>query len=749
MNYRRLFRDFKSNIVKNLCFCLLIVLSVTIIVGFNRSMDSYLTSVYAFWSNAHLEDGYFTVSEPLSNAKLKKIQNKYNCTIEEIKYANIDLSPAHSDTSLHLRVFSTQREINKVQLVDGRLPETEDEIALDPKYASTHLHQIGSIITLSNIDFKIVGYAISPDYIYTLEEPSDFLNNPYTFGVSYTTELGYKKLENRTDHVTTYSFLDPNGHLEALRDYLNDHTSLLNFIAEKDNARTITVINDVKSPKTISLIMGLLLVMIISFIISISIKNTIASESQTIGILYSQGLNKNELLRYYLMLPLLLVLIGILIGYPIGIIISKPLIAMEEVQYTIPSVTFIDTPFVFFAGIFLPLFISLTITYRSLSKALNKTPLSLLRGQHSSNKVSSFEKRFTFSRFSFFSRFRLKDMIREKTSMLSLFLGILLSMFILLTGFYLHNSVSHYIKDLEATYPYEYLYVFKSPADLDKYSKQGELMAYSDLTIRINDKDRAIGLYGIQETSTFFQIPGLSSLKNNEVLIAPCLTAKFNIQVGETIVLDNIDEDKHYPVKVVGYATDDFGQYFYTNPGGYNYITNQHKQPYNALLSHDQLNIDSDRLISLTSKSNIISSSSNLLGMISTFTVILIIVGMGILIIVTYLLMNMILEKSSINISMVKIFGYTPKEINKLYLRGNIAFPIISYLPAVPAAYLLCKAMYDSIFAEMNTYFLPYIYPSSLIIAFVLMLIGYAGACYLLKKKINKIALTEALKNRE
>lgn len=749
MNYRRLFRDFRANIVKNLCFCLLIILSVAIIVGFNRSMDSYLASVYAFWSDAHLEDGYFTASEPLLKAKLKKIENKYACTIEEIQYANINLSPAHSDTSVHLRVFSTEREINQVRLVNGRLPQTEEEIVLDPKFAKAHLYSIGSTITLSHNNFQIVGYAISPDYIYTLEEPSDFLNNPYAFGVGYTTALGYKKLENNTDLTTTYSFLDPNGQVDLLRDYLNDHTLLINFVKEKDNPRTITVINDVKSPKTISLIMGLLLVVIISFIISISIKNTIASESQTIGILYSQGISKRELLRYYLMLPLLLVLIGILIGYPIGIIISKPLISMEEVQYTLPPVTFIDTPFVFFSGVFLPLFISLTITYRSLSKALNKTPLSLLRGQHSSNKVSSFEKRFTFNHFSFFSRFRLKNIIREKASMLSLFLGILLSMFILLTGFYLHNSVSHYIKELTATYPYEYLYIFKSPADLNKYSKQGELMAYSDLTIRMNDKDRAVGLYGIQQASAFFQMPALASLKDNEVLIAPCLTNKFNIQIGETIILDSIDEDKHYPVKVVGYAADDFGQNFYTTPGGFNFITNQHKQPYNTLLSHQPINIDSDKLISLTSKSNIISSSSNLLGMISVFTVILIIVGMAILIIVTYLLMNMILEKSSINISMVKIFGYTPREINKLYLKGNIIFPIMSYLPAIPAAYFLCKAMYDSIFAEMNKYFLPYIYPSSLIAVFLLMLLGYGSACYLLKKKINKIALTEALKNRE
>lgn len=749
MNFKRLLRDFKANLLKNLCFLLLITLSVTVIVGFNRSMDSYLNSVYQLWETHDLEDGFFTTSEPLTGHKIKKLENKYHLHIEKIEQVTIDLTPLHSDDTIHLRLFSTDRKINKVALIEGALPNQDNEIALDPKFAKAHCYPIGSTITLSHIDYKVVGYAISPDYIYTLEEPSDFLNNPAAFGVAYATTPGFNKLKDTRPISTTYCFLDPNNNLDLFRAYLNDHTSLINFVAEKDNTRTSTVINDVKSPKTISLVMGFLLIIIIAFIISISIKNTITTESQTIGILYSQGLVKHELLRYYLMLPVFLVSLGILIGYPIGILISKPLIAMEEVQYTIPPVTFRDTPFIFIVGVCLPLLISITITYRSLTKALNKTPLSLLRGQHSNNKVSRFEKRFTFHHLSFFPRFRLKDMVREKTSMISLFLGVLLAMFILLTGFFFHNSVIHYISEITSTFPYDYMYAFKSDSDLDKYSKQGERIAYRDFTIDVQGRSKNVGLYGVQTHSEFFDIPELAALKENEVLISPCLTSKFDIQLGDTIVLNNKAEDTHYPVYVVGYTSIDFGQYFYTSPDCYNLITEGHHLPYNMLLTHTPLDIDSDKVAVLTSKANIISSTTNLLGMISALTTVLIIVGMVVLVIVIYLLMNMIIEKSSINISMVKIFGYTPKEITKLYLRGNIFFPLIAFIPAIPAAYFLAKTMYDSIFAEMDKYLLPYIYPSSILSAFLLMLTGYGSACFLLTRKINKIALTEALKNRE
>ena len=39
---KRTLRDFEKNKIKYISFFLLIVLSVTVIIGFNRSMDSYV-----------------------------------------------------------------------------------------------------------------------------------------------------------------------------------------------------------------------------------------------------------------------------------------------------------------------------------------------------------------------------------------------------------------------------------------------------------------------------------------------------------------------------------------------------------------------------------------------------------------------------------------------------------------------------------------------------------------------------------
>jgi len=749
MTFKRLLRDFKANLIKNLTFILLVTLSVSIIVGFNRAMDSYLQSVYKFRAECNMEDGQFALYEPLSNSKLHKLQNKYQMTIEEYNQVDIDLSPKSSDTSITLRVFSLDQSINLAGITEGNLPTDTYEIAIDPKFAMAHNYAIGDTITLDHLNYLIVGYAISPDYTYTLETTTELLNNPFYFGVSYVTNLGFQEIEDSTPPTTTYIYKDPYHNASLLKTYLMDHSELSYFLSATDNSRITTVITDVNSPKAIALLMGLLLVIMISFMISISVKNTIANESQTIGILYSQGFVKRELLNYYLLLPCLLVIIGILIGYPIGTIISGPLLFIAEVQYSIPSVLLRDTPFILFAGGFLPLFISVVITYMSLSSALNKTPISLLRGQHASNHVSKFEKRCTFKHFSFFKRFRLKDMIRERGSMLSLSLGVLIAMFILLTGFFLKDSTFQYINNLKAQIPYECMYTFKSPSNLNKYSKQGEQIAVNSFKILSKNKLRNVSLYGIMPDSTFFNIPELASLKKGEVLMAPCMNAKFGIEIGDTLTLLDNTDDKNYLIKVVGYADYDLGQFFYTTPANYNNILNQYQTPYTSLLTHTTLDIDPDKVLSLATKSSVVGSANNMLSMLSMITGVMITIGMSVLIIVIYLLMNMILDKSSTNISMVKIFGYTPKEINKLYLNGNIFILIFAFIPAIPAAYWLCKSFFTLVLEDMEGYIGIYIYTKSLAIAFGLMILGYSVSAFLLKRKINKIALTQALKNRE
>ena len=88
---KRTLRDFEKNKIKYISFFLLIVLSVTVIIGFNRSMDSYVKTVEKFFETNNAEDGQFSVYGELSKRRILNLEEKYGIDIEEVKSYDSDL----------------------------------------------------------------------------------------------------------------------------------------------------------------------------------------------------------------------------------------------------------------------------------------------------------------------------------------------------------------------------------------------------------------------------------------------------------------------------------------------------------------------------------------------------------------------------------------------------------------------------------------------------------------------------------
>jgi putative ABC transport system permease protein len=100
-------------------------------------------------------------------------------------------------------------------------------------------------------------------------------------------------------------------------------------------------------------------------------------------------------------------------------------------------------------------------------------------------------------------------------------------------------------------------------------------------------------------------------------------------------------------------------------------------------------------------------------------------------------------------ISLIKIFGYRPKEIRSLYLNGNLSVVAVGALFAVPLAKFFMDAIYPSfipnVACSMKLGFPWHLY--GIIYAAVLLI--YFVINRLLIGKINRISPVEVLKNRE
>ena len=173
------------------------------------------------------------------------------------------------------------------------------------------------------------------------------------------------------------------------------------------------------------------------------------------------------------------------------------------------------------------------------------------------------------------------------------------------------------------------------------------------------------------------------------------------------------------------------------------------KDYFNAVYSDKQLDIEQGRLYSVTTKDEIKKSAGVFIDQMTSFIVMLLIAGSVIFCVVMYLMMSVMIDRSSFGISLIKIFGYRPKEIRSLYLNGNLIVVAVGGLAAIPAAKFIIDLIYPSFVANvaccMDTSYPWYAY----ILLYCVMMLVYLVINRLLVRKISKITPAQVLKNRE
>ena len=178
-------------------------------------------------------------------------------------------------------------------------------------------------------------------------------------------------------------------------------------------------------------------------------------------------------------------------------------------------------------------------------------------------------------------------------------------------------------------------------------------------------------------------------------------------------------------------------------------LYNQEDDYFNVLISDEELNIDINRVYSTIKDTNILSISAIFKESMNGMITMLLVISVVIFVVVMYLMINIMLDKSANNISLIKIFGYNDKEVKKLYLDGNFFVILISSLINVPISKMCMNALWPSMVSNMQCGFDTSIPAYMYIVVFLVIFICYFVVSLLLMRKLRGISPAEVLKNRE
>lgn len=169
--------------------------------------------------------------------------------------------------------------------------------------------------------------------------------------------------------------------------------------------------------------------------------------------------------------------------------------------------------------------------------------------------------------FRFFSRFRLRILLQNKSSYFTLFLGIVFANILLLFGMMMKPLLSHYQTEAVENMLADYQYILNVPDPIDEddeYTLMGivqklltpslktntegvETFALTSLkNIPKNREGESISVYGIQKDSKYVS----AELFEDGVTISDGYAEKYGMKVGDTLELKEPYEDKTYSFEV-------------------------------------------------------------------------------------------------------------------------------------------------------------------------------------------------------
>lgn len=776
--HRRLPRELKHEFGKYLVIFLFMALTVGFISGFLVAGSSMIQAYDESFEKYNIEDGHFVLKTEAASSLLKRLEQD-NITIYKDYYKEEETdTDGDGEMDNTLRFFVRRTEVNRECLMKGEFPVQKDEIAIDRMYADNNSLSVGDNITVAGKTLKVVGLVALSDYSALFSDNNDLMFDSIKFGVAIMSKEGFALF---SDSGLCYSYEWKYGSIpkdtieekewsEKFIESLAEETSraeveIEDVVPRYANQAIQFTGDDMGGDRSMMIVLLYIIIVIMAFVFSVTIRHTVVKEAAVIGTLRASGYTKAEIFWHYLTPPMIVTLLAAVVGNILGYTIFKDMVAdLYYSSYSLPTYQTIWSSEAFVLTTVVPMLIMLVTNAVALLQKLQLSPLQFLRRDLEKKKK---RKALRLPDFRFFTRFRIRVLLQNMYSYLTLTVGILFSCILLLFGMMMKPLLDHYQVSVVENMLADYQYVLKVPAETE--NKTAEKYCMTGLTYVGSSRQEDISVYGIQKGSRYFR----EELPEDGICISDAFQEKYKVSLGEQLKLRETYGTREYIFtvsKVVDYPggltvfMDDkiFRDTFelendllgtavsypelalqqIASPEDQEYFTGYFSDEKLTDIKEDYIEacITADDMTKISRQLS--HSMGEMFEMINVFAVVL-------AAILIYLLTKLILERNVTSISMVKILGYENKEIARLYLLSTSWVVVLGLAVGLGLSTGVIVGIYRIFMMNYNgwltCYFAPDIYPKM----FVMVLAAYGVVLLTQFRKIQKIPMDEALKTVE
>lgn len=744
---KRILRELKNDFGKYIVIFLFLTLTIGFVSGFLVAGGSMVKAYNDSFEKYNIEYGHFSVDNKLSEDVLIELE-KNHVKIDELHYKDIE-----TDTNLDgknnstLRVYVDRKNMNKVCVMDGKLPSNDNQIAIDRMYADNNGVTIGDDIDVGGQKRKVTGLVALSDYSALFSDNTDMMFDAVKFGVGIVTKDGFASLNHKIIYNYSWRYdkkpaddLEEKKMSDAFMKKVSQNTNVNTYVPRYENMAIQFTGDDLGGDRNMMIILLYILIMILSFVFVVTIHHTISKEASVIGTLRASGYSKKELVIHYISTPLLVSLIAALAGNILGYTVFKKIVvSMYYGSYSLPTYETIWNSEAFILTTIVPVLILFITNFIALIYKLSLSPLRFLRCDLSKKKN---KKAVKLPNIGFLGRFTIRIILQNKAGYITLFVGIIFANILLLFGMMMSPLLAKYQGDIVDNMISNYQYVLKTPITID--DTKAEQFCMSGLKIDNESNGEEISIYGIKDNSNYFE-------KNvsEGIYVSKGLSEKYGYKIGDTITLHENFGTKEYKFKIKGFVYYPASLSVFMSQQKFNETFGLNERFFNGYFSDEKLKLQEELVAKCITKDDLTKTSRQLnvsMGkmfyMVNVFAVVL-------FVLLIYLLTKLIIEKNATSISMIKILGYNNKEIAKLYILATTCVVVISIIISLFASTYLIDLIYYQMMKGYSGWLTFYIKPLIYVEMFFIGMISYGFVALLQLRKIKRIPMNIALKNIE
>lgn len=743
---KRLPRELKDEAGKYIVIFVFMIIVIGFVSGFMVASGSLIKTYDESFEKYNIEDGNFEVPYALDEDTVQILEED-GVTI----YENYYLERETQNIDSTLRIYRNRSEVNGVCLMEGELPVSESEIAIDRMYADNNELKVGDTLSFEDRELTVTGLVALSDYSALYASPSDMMFDAIKFGVAIMTEEGFNSLGESNFHYC-YSWRYANRPAdkpeakemsENFLETLSENASLTSYIPMYSNQAIQFVGDDTGKDRMMFTIFLYIVVVIIAFIMAITTNNTIAKEANVIGTLRASGYTKGELIRHYLAMPMLVITASAIVGNIIGYTLFEDVaVDIYYTNYSLPTYVTLWNADAFVRTTVIPVILMFVINLFILTHKLSLSPLKFIR-----RDLSRRQKKKAFklnTKIGIMHRFRLRIIFQNIPNYITIAIGIFLANIILLLGMGFPKLLERSQELISENMVSNYQYILKAPVEtaIDGAEKY---CAGSLAIISGKADNETVTLYGISPDSQYMDIdPG------DGVYISKAYSMKYKVETGDTITLKEEFGTKEYSFRVNGiYGNpttiaaymymDTFNETFENEDGYYNgYLCDEELDDIDDMFIATKITEDDMNKMSR----QLTHSMGEVMDMFFRFGIIM-------FMLIIYLLSKIIIEKNAQSISMTKILGYSNNEISGLYIISTSIVVILSFLLTMPLVNEIMRYVCEVMFSTFPGW-IPYEIPFTVYLTIIA--VGIAAYCiiaFMQFRRIKKIPLDMVLKNVE